>query len=216
MLWEAARAGMLDELQKMGEVSLAGFSPQSILARGQPAPPMETAALSKAFEILNRYEQMPKEAHVVPELSGFERLSKKSKKTGKGERELNQTKSFGAHTIGGMGAGKILGDFALGPRAASSVKVRKVGWRGAAIGGGLGLAEYGRKSVRDRIRAKQEAAAHPKAMKKHAALIRGVSSPSWALRAGRSTKSFVPRKGPSLTTVASGSSIGRKGRIPLR
>lgn len=53
MFGDAFLKGMLDELQKLGAVSLSGLSPETYLSQ-QPAPPMETLGSKKALEILDR------------------------------------------------------------------------------------------------------------------------------------------------------------------
>jgi hypothetical protein len=47
------RKGFLDELRKIGGVSLSGLSAETILTQ-QPAPPMETPGSKKAIEVLDR------------------------------------------------------------------------------------------------------------------------------------------------------------------
>lgn len=60
MLWNAVREGLLDELQKIGAVSLNGLSPETLLTQKQPEP-METPGSRKAMEILDLAE-MKKQA----------------------------------------------------------------------------------------------------------------------------------------------------------
>lgn len=57
MYWDVVHKGFLDELQKIGAVSLSGLSPEAVLTQ-QPAPPMETPGSKKAMEILDRAQAM--------------------------------------------------------------------------------------------------------------------------------------------------------------
>jgi hypothetical protein len=57
MLWNVLRQGFLDELQKIGAVSTAGLSPETLLSQ-QPPPPMETLGSKKAIELLDMAQSM--------------------------------------------------------------------------------------------------------------------------------------------------------------
>lgn len=206
MRWDVAQEAFVDELQKIGEYSLAGFSPQSLLEKGQPAPPMETPALSRANAILDRYEASRMQKVASPRVSnvmlpGVQTLTSTDRRGKKQKVHVvvaDRAKSLGAHALGGAAAGKLVGE-AIPHLKASRIAVRRGGRLGVAIGAGLGAAEFGRKRVAERIAASKT---------KHAMV-----TPKGSLRASSNTGTI--RMGLHKTfTGPKPFHIGRKFRLP--
>lgn len=223
MLWDVVHAAFADELMKIGQISLAGLSPQTVLERSQPAPPMETAGLSKALAILDRYEAataMPKVAAPripfnpnLPEINTLTGAKKKRRKKGEEPAVLERSKSLAGHTLGGMGIGRLAGEISHGPTAPATAAAKQAlhgkRWYGAVIGGGVGAAEFARKRIAESVRRKREL--------QKAAAVSGIAgfSPAQKLKAERQTGALgktmgrFGASGPSaLTRIAKSSFKG--------
>jgi hypothetical protein len=158
------RIGLLDELTKIADIDLTGLSPQTVLERGQPAPPMETSAVAKAFSVLDRLGSMETKTAAPSTnqftMPGFDALSARSssgRKKGSKHPEVvvvDRAKSLGAHTLGGAAAGKLIGEALPATKAAREV-VRKSGRIGVAAGAAVGASEFARKRLTEAHRAKQ-------------------------------------------------------------
>lgn len=173
MDWERVKVAMLDELVKIGEVSLSGLSPRSVVELGQPPPPMPNAGLDKAMRLLDRLDieqaqGVPKTAS--PRIPFNPDLPQVNRVTGakRGKKKENPTaiergKSLGGHVAGGMGIGRIAGYVGQGPRAALTDAARQAAhgsmWWGTVVGGGVGAAEFARKRVAERLAARKAAKA---------------------------------------------------------
>jgi len=200
VLRDRVHTAFLDELQKISEVSLAGLSHESVQRLATPAAPMETAGLSKALAVLARYEGMPKLAFLDrvsnPNLPGMQRMTgvkKKGKKSSDGAAQ--QTGSAAAHTLGGMGAGRMVADFAQGPKAIASGVLRKHQWHGMAAGAALGASVYAGKRLAKRQSERE----------KQAALVPTVQSPAKQLHYGQQTgktQAHGLKSGPSIHRLA--------------
>ena len=162
---------------------------------------METAGLSKAMAVLSRYEGMKKIAFFDsisnPNLPQMHRMTGTRKKRKKGDDSgvAQQTGSAAAHTLGGMGAGRIVSDFAHGPGLTAAKKMRKRQWYGMAAGAGAGISTY----VGKRMAKKEQE------QEKKAAMSPSVLSPKKQLQYGQQTaKTFGRglRSGPSLGRLA--------------
>lgn len=155
MRWDATRAGFRDELEKISEISLAGLSHESVMRTATPAPPVESNALNKALAILARKDQFEKMAYIIgadlPQYAGLQEATGTKKKRKKNQpKAIRETGSATAHTIGGAGAGRLIGDFAMGHGKVAPHALRKAGWYGTAIGGGVGAATYVGKKLTQR------------------------------------------------------------------
>lgn len=154
-MWNDVRAAFLDELEKIAEVSLAGLSPAAALS--SQARPMETAGFQKAKEVFERAEAMKTASPYSPgTLPGLQTAANSKTENQKAHPSaISQTKSVGAHILGGMGAGGFLSNFAHGPGAgAMEGAARKTlharNWQAAAAGGVLGAGEYARQRLKRR------------------------------------------------------------------
>ena len=222
MRWDVVQAAFEDELTKIGAISLTGLSPQTVLERGQPAQPMETPGLSRALAILDRYEAattIPKVAAprvpFNPSLPGINTLtgSKKGKKRkslqDQEEKVIERGKSLTGHTLGGMGVGRLLGEFAHGPRPTMSPsKMHANKWWATAAGGGIGALEFARKRVRESIKRKKEL--------QKAAAVGGTPgfSPAQKLKAGRQVA--APAKTMGRFGAAGPSALSRIAKSSLK
>lgn len=225
MRWDVVQAAFEDELTKIGAISLTGLSPQTVLERGQPAQPMETPGLSRALAILDRYEAataIPKVAAPsvpfnpsLPEintLTGSKKTKKRKRRKSlqtQEEKVIERGKSLAGHTLGGMGVGRLLGEFAHGPSpVASASKMHANKWWATAAGGGLGALEFARKRVRESIKRK-------KALQK-AAAVGGTPgfSPAQKLKAERQVA--APAKTIGRFGAAGPSALSRIAKSSLK
>jgi hypothetical protein len=175
MDWGIVHSGLLDELEKikLGEFSLQGLSPQTVIERGQPAPPMETSALNKAMQILTRYDQLTagqeemKTAGAMPfnpALPAFDTVtSTKKRKRKSGDTHVHvihapvdNVKSVGAHVIGGAGAGKLVAEWLAGRALPTAQKQWSKRWWGATLGAAVGGSEFARKRVSEVMKYKKQ------------------------------------------------------------
>jgi hypothetical protein len=160
---------MLDELAKIGEISLSGLAPRTVVERGQPAPPMPNAGLEKAMNLLDRLD--------LEQAQGMPKMASRKKRTanatqvalpgsnalaGRSSEEKKNTydsaKSGVLHGLAGLTGGGAVGDFVAGGGAKFNT-ARKMRWRGSAIGAGVGLTEFARKQLKARKDAKAKTAA---------------------------------------------------------
>ena len=201
MYRDIVHAAFLDELEKLSEVSLAGISHEAVQRMASPAPPMETAGLSKALNVMNRYDQMRKVAFLDrvnnPDLPHMQRVTGvKKRKKNQSQDVAQQTGSAAAHTLGGMGAGRMLADFSHGPTYVPSEFMHGRRWKGMAAGGTIGALTYAAKRL-----SKHRAA---KKLEKKAALV-GAGTPKQLLRFGRQTgltQGHGLKSGPSIGRLA--------------
>jgi hypothetical protein len=196
-------------LVKIAEISLHGVSPESALGQMAPAPPMETSGLAKAMAILARYnaetgpEKMASPS-VSPALApGLNTLSG-AKKDKKDRTMVGETKSLGAHVIGGGAAGRMAG-WATARHLPTSEAAKALHhsrqWKGMMAGAAIGGAEFGRKRLVEAYRRHKE----------KTSAVAAISSPKIALKASQQTGKIFSgiKKGPapSLSTQVRGSKI---------
>jgi hypothetical protein len=163
--WDAVQAGMRDELEKIAEIDLSGLSPRTVIERGQPAPLMQTSGLDKAFRVLDRYdaEQAVKTAAPFipfnPDLPQVNRVAGKRKKKSADPSVAERTKSFAGHVVGGAGVGRMAG-WATARHLPTTEAAKKLHhsrqWHGMAIGAGIGMTEFARKRIAERMAAKKD------------------------------------------------------------
>jgi len=221
MNWAPLLDGMSDELGKIAEFNLRGVSPQTVIEKGQPAPPMETPGFDKARDILTRASMAKTAAsrHVrraLPLQPGVGKL------THQGDDSANEkAKSVAGYGLAGLGTGGALHkaysmvtpgvyegmhhpDLSAMQKYTAGMKNNRIG-AGLAVGGTALGAGYGL------YRQHQKAQASKKAeMVKTSTL----SSPGMALKASQQIgkKKISPSiSGPSTTTQIRGQLIGKKG-----
>jgi len=162
----------IDELEKLGEIDLAGLSHESVMRASTQAPTFETTGLSKAMRVLDRYASMPKTAAprvpFNPDLPQFNRVTGAKRKKKDKADAVERGKSLGGHVIGGAGAGRFIGEFAHGPKAPISQAAKaalhgKKYW-GTVAGAGVGLTEFARKRLVEHLNRKKEESKEKKAM----------------------------------------------------
>jgi hypothetical protein len=185
-------AAFSDELQKIAAVDLRGVGPE--VQQSSVAPPMETVGFQKARAILDLAQQIKTAAPVAGAygtgLPQSQNIFTPKPHDSKVEKNV---KSLGANVIGGMGVGRLLTDFAHGPKVEGSHKAK---WYGMAAGGAAGLANYAIQKHRQR-----------KAMKKE-----GSFTPAMGLKASQQVgkvKNTI-HAGPGIKSQIKGSLIGRK------
>lgn len=140
--------GFLDELEKVSAFNTMGLSPETVLEKSQPPPPMESVGFEKARNILDRAAQM-KTAAVDVKFRQGGALTKPKDDSG-----AESAKSVGGYALAGGGAGKMLADFSHGPAVHNVEKFRKVVHKGTGIGLAAGAA-YGVHRAIQRKKAKQ-------------------------------------------------------------
>lgn len=166
MDWKNIQAGLFDELGKIAEISLNGLSPQTIMERSQPPPPMETPGLSKAQAILDRAQTIKTAARVkghtigVPQYGVLGRAPE-----GPPPTAFDKAKKIGVNAVGGMGVGKLLTDYATHVKNVKGGIPLKPSPRaslaGMTAGGVLGLANYARNAHREKQFAKTSSFTSP-------------------------------------------------------
>lgn len=189
--------GFLDELEKVSAFNTVGLSPETVLEKSQPPPPMETAGFEKARNILERAAQAKTAAVDVKFRQGG------ALTTPKDNSSAESAKSVGGYALAGGGAGKMLADFSHGPAIRNVEKFRKAVHTGTGVGLAAGAA-YGIHRAIKRNKAK-------KATIEKTATI---TTPALALKAAKQVGK--PRvtpsvSGPSINTQIRGQLIGKKG-----
>lgn len=225
MRWDVVETAFLDELTKLGEINLLGLSPETALGM-QPAPPMNTPGLDKAMAVLDRVKPLTKTAaprvpysYDLPSINTVTGAKKMTKKERKKQELVNQVKSFGGHTAGGMGIGRMAGYVAQGPRAAFNDVAKQSAhgkmWWGTVAGGAIGAGEFARKKLMAHLKARKKA----KAKEKTAAGVLGaparVATPGISKRVSSSVGHMKggTRTGPTLGSLVGGSRIGGSRRF---
>ena len=157
MDWENIQTGFFDELSKIATIGLQGLSPETILEKGQPAPPMETPGLTKAQAILDRAQTVKTAARLRGSALGLPQYqSMGGAADGPAPAALDKAKRVGINAVGGMGIGKLVTEAGnhvhnLATRAPTPLKPSsKTSLIGLGIGGGLGIANYARNVHRER------------------------------------------------------------------
>lgn len=189
--------GFLDELEKVSAFNTVGLSPETVLEKSQPPPPMETPGFEKARNILDRAAQM-KTAAVDVKFRQGGALTKP-----KDDSSAESAKSVGGYALAGGGAGKMLADFTHGATIGNPQKFRKVVHKGTGIGIAAGAA-YGVHRAIQRKKAKQ------------ATIVKTatISTPALALKSAKQVgkiKTAPSVAGPSINTQIRGQLIGKKG-----
>jgi hypothetical protein len=205
--WDLVQAAFRDELEKIGEVSLAGLSPQILLAQ-KMAPTFETPGLAKAMGILDRYEQQrvklaAPQVPFNPNLPQINRVTGARKRKKEETGAVEQGKSLAGHTLGGMGIGRLVGEMSHGPKVplkeAAKQALHGKRWWGAVAGGSIGAGEFARKRIAEHLSKKKE--------KKAGAL----STPGMQLRAARQVGTKITsrplRSGPTLGKLTRGDHV---------
>lgn len=216
MDWDLVQAAFRDELEKIGEVSLVGLSPQLLLAQ-RTAPTFETPGLAKAMGILDRYEQQQvklaaPQVPFNPNLPQINRVTgAKRKKKGEKVTAVEQGKSLAGHTLGGMGIGRLVGEMAHGPKVpvgeAAKQALHGKRWWGAVAGGAIGAGEFARKRVAEHMAKKKEKSAG------------ALTTPGMQLRASRQVGSKITsrplRSGPTLGALTRGDHVARSKKFGI-
>lgn len=195
-------------LVKIAEFSLHGLPPETVMEQMAPAPPMETSGLARAMAILNRYKvEAGQEKMAAPQVPtalapGLNDLSGAKKE--KDRTMVGETKSLGAHVVGGGAAGRMTGWATarhLPTTEAAKALHHSRQWKGMMAGAAIGGAEFARKRLTEKYRARKE----------KTSAVGAITSPKIALKASQQTgKIFTGiKKGPapSIKTQVHGSQI---------
>lgn len=194
MFWEHVKTGFLDELTKISEVSLSGLTPGALLSAPSPKP-MMTEGYQKAQHILELADQIKTSSVMMN--PGIGRLTNKNSDD---PSAVQQAKGLGAYALGGAGAGRMIGEFAVGrhlpvgpvaQQAAHSMR-----WHGTAVGAAIGAGEFARRRIMQRRNAQKAKTAG--------------FSPGMALKAGQQTgkvRGFAMRSKGSIASHVRGSQI---------
>ena len=135
MLSRAVLAAFRDELEKLSAVSTAGLSPRAALETPQPEP-FETAALTRAREILGRAEMMKTAA--AEAAVAADPPAKKEEATDR----YSKLKRYAGSGLAGGAAGNMVSRLSLKRGGMLSPLRQTVGTvGGAAVGAGLAAAE---------------------------------------------------------------------------
>ena len=221
MSWDRIVVGFIDELEKVAAFNTSGLSPETVMEKSQPPPPMETAGFNKARDILGRASQTKTAAskeiqRALPNQPGVGKLIHQGD-----ESASEQAKGVAGYGIAGLGTGAAIhkGYSSLAPvhsamnhpdvmkdpvkRFAASAKNNAVG-RNLMLGGAAAGAAYGG------YRAVKKHMDKKSTITKTATL----SSPGMSLKASQQVgkKKVAPsHTGPSTTTQIRGQLVGRKG-----
>jgi hypothetical protein len=220
-------SGFVDELLKIAAFNTSGLSPETVLEKGQPPPPMETPGFDKARNILGRAtqtktasrRQSEKVQRALPMQPGIGKL------THQGDSSApEQAKSVAGYGLAGIGAGGALHKVytatapgvhdsmrnplhGSGARFAAEAKNNRLA-RNLMVGGAAAGAVYGGyralKKSRDARMAKQGTLTK----------LSTIPSPGLALKASQQVgkaKVSPSSSGPSTTTQIRGQLIGKKG-----
>ena len=222
MNWDGTRTGFFNELAKIAEFSLRGLSPETVMEKSQPPPPMETPGFDKARNILARASQTKTAAsrhvqRVLPLQPGIGKLTHQGD-----ESSPEQAKSVAGYGLAGLGTGGALhkayssmpkvyesmnrpmsdaAKFTAGAR--NNAIGNKLMLGGAAVGAGYGAYRAHKKSQRAQMDKKGT-------MTKLSTLL----SPAIALKASKQVgklKVTPSAHGSNITTQIRGQLIGRKG-----
>lgn len=123
MNWDAVRAGLEDELEKIS-ISLMGFSPETVLNRPE-TPPMQTDGLAKALQILQKAEQ-----YEMPKVAWARRALEDT------DNRYEKIRPWVNRGLAGAGAGTLLTGLTSN---APTLKHRLIG---AGVGAGASLADH--------------------------------------------------------------------------
>lgn len=212
--------GFLDELEKVSAFNTVGLSPETVLEKSQPPPPMETVGFQKAMSILERAAQIKTASsrHVqraLPAQPGIGKLTHQGDNS-----QPEQVKSVAGYGLAGLGGGAAIHkayssapsvhaamshpDLSAAQRFASSAHVNNIGHKmmlgGAAAGAGYGV--Y--RAIKKNRMAKKSA------ITKTATL----ATPALALKASKQVgkaKVTPSAAGPSINSQIRGQLIGKKG-----
>lgn len=141
MDWERVKAAFFDELGKMAQVDLSGVKAETSMA-ASAVQPMETSGLTQARRILSKVASDGRKRRrvsaptlvptpYIPPSTGTDKPT-----------AWGKAKNLGAHTLGGMGAGRLISE--LTPKGASP----KRKFIGTAVGGVVGAADYAQKKLK--------------------------------------------------------------------
>jgi hypothetical protein len=164
MDWEGLRTGFFDELSKIAEISLHGLSPETVLEKSQPPPPMETPGLTKAQAILDRVQTIKTAAPIRGSSIGLPQYRSLGNSGEVPQTGFDKAKRMGVHAVGGVGIGKLMTEFGnhihnVATKAPTPLKPSsKTSLIGMGAGGLLGLANYARTAHREKKMAKMSGA----------------------------------------------------------
>lgn len=227
MNWDGIKSGFVDELAKIAAFSMKGLSPETVLEKSQPPPPMETPGFDKARNILSiasqtktaaakRKQEVRQAQNALPQQPGIGKLM-----TAGDASAPEQAKSVAGYGLAGLGTGGAIHkayssiggvhDAMRNPvhsaasRFAAEAKNNAIG-RNLMLGGAAAGAAYGGyRALKKRQMAKQGT------IIKTATL----SSPAMQLKSskqvGKDNKVTPSSSGPSITTQIRGHLIGKKG-----
>ena len=112
MNWDVIRQSFADELVKISGFSLHGISPETVMEKSQPPPPMETPGFDKAREILSRASQVKTAARKRPTQDVQNQRAVAFQQPGVGRLMTagdasapEQAKSVAGYGLAGLGAG---------------------------------------------------------------------------------------------------------------
>lgn len=195
MNWDHIRVGFIDELSKIADVSLDGLSPETILEKGNPPPPMETSGYDKAKAILDRVESVKTAARKKPMEygTGMPEYGRLARPGQSGLSGTDKALSASGHVVGGMGIGKLMAEYSHGLKGAKPSP--RMGAAAMTVGGALGGARFVQKRLQERRMAKTSAA-----------------TPGMALKASQQVGKIknTIHGGKGITSQIRGSLIGRK------
>lgn len=208
MFWEALKNGFEDELKKIGEVSLAGLSAETILSYPHPQP-VPSDGYEKAKTILAKAQSLPlSEKTAGPDPSVLPRLSvlgrRKRKQEAPPSSKIDKTKEVGVHMLAGAGAAKFIhGAVEAGVQSRRPMPQRfyklDPKWQVGAVaaGAGLGAAEWARKRHAKKKWEKTKASG---------------ATPFKFPSTGRASAQFLGKSGPSISQQVP--HIGLRGTLP--
>jgi hypothetical protein len=160
MNWATFRTGFYDELSKIAEISLHGLSPETVLEKSQPPPPMETPGLAKAQAILDKVQTIKTAARLRGSALGLPQYQSMGSSGDAPQTGVDKAKRMGVHAVGGVGIGKLMTEFGnhihnVATKAPTPLKPSsKTSLIGMGAGGLLGLANYARTAHREKKMAK--------------------------------------------------------------
>lgn len=228
MKWDSTRLGLLDELAKIAAFNTNGLSPETVMSKSQPPPPMETPGFDKARDILGRASQTKTAAKKRPPQDVQNRRAVAFQQPGIGKMMTagdssapEQAKSVAGYGLAGLGTGSAVHKaytaaapgvhdamrnplHDAGSRFAAEAKNNRLG-RNLMLGGTALGAGYGAYRAHKKARMAKQGT-----MTKLSTL----TTPALQLKASKQVgkaKVTPSSAGPNTTTQIRGQLIGKKG-----
>jgi hypothetical protein len=224
MNWDGIRLGFEDELAKIAAFNMKGLSPETVMEKSQPPPPMETPGFDKARDILSR-ASIAKTAAARKNSERVQRALPMQPGIGKlvhqGDSSApEQAKSVAGYGLAGLGAGGAIHkaysslehvhsgmhhpDLSAAQKFTAGARNNTVG-RNLMLGGAAAGSLYGGyRALKKRQMAKQGTIVKTAT----------ISSPGLSLKASQQVgkvKVSPSSKGPATNTQIRGQLIGKKG-----